>query len=435
MKKRYWAVALILMFSCLVQVKALVVGDCDVLIQFKQNSSLDEDKYICKGRVFGADTDSIYYSGSGNVIKMKDFTAYYMVNYGEVTIDISGNNNVSLFHASSNLVNVTGNGSFKFKEVSYVKKVINGGSVFNYEYKGTMVLDENKKIYEGTNTEFTEKYETLKKINKLPETLNLEDYIMTGVDDYTKTTAVVITDTWFLQHIKTTLNTTISSDGYGIVEYVKPEEVKTEEVKVEEPKKPVVVEKKEKVTETDTNTTLKNDDVIFVSDKKLNKKYKLSVKNKKEDEVAEKVEKMLRDSNLLDLYDISVLNGKKEVTMKDGSYIIKIKLDSKYESYENFKVIYVNDDGEIEEYIDTTIEDGYIVFKTSHLSQYGIIATPMVSNISVIYGNTDIRLFNYDLWFKVLILLSIAIMFATMISYITLKSNLLPKKKRKKRRA
>ena len=121
--------------------------------------------------------------------------------------------------------------------------------------------------------------------------------------------------------------------------------------------------------------------------------------------------------------------------MKDGSYIIKIKLDSKYESYENFKVIYVNDDGAIEEYIDTTIEDGYIVFKTSHLSQYGIIATPMVSNISVIYGNTDIRLFNYDLWFKVLILLSIAIMFATMISYITLKSNLLPKKKRKKRRA
>ena len=60
MKNRYWAVALILMFSCLVQVKALVVGDCDVLIQFKQNSSLDEDKYICKGRVFGADTDSIY---------------------------------------------------------------------------------------------------------------------------------------------------------------------------------------------------------------------------------------------------------------------------------------------------------------------------------------------------------------------------------------
>lgn len=424
MKKRYLAVAFIFMFMGIISPKALVIGDCDVLISYKLNSSLDEDKYICKGREYGVNTDNIYYSGSGNVIKMKDFTTYYMVNYGEVTIDISGNNNISLFHTGSNLVTFTGDGLFKFKEVSYVKKVINGESVFNYEYKGTMVLDENKKIYEGTNTEFIENYETLKKINKLPEEFKVEDYSMTGSNDYTKSTSVVITEDWFKQHVSTSLKTYVLDDGLGVIEYVKEEPVDV----------PVVEQPVEKPNNNINNNTLEKDNVVFVSNKKIAKSYKLKVEDKKEDLVAQKVEKLLNNTNLLDLYDISVMNGKKEVTMNNGSYIIKIKLDGKYDSYENFQVIYVDDNGKIKEYIDTTIEDGYLVFKTSHLSQYGIVATPVVSNITVYYDNTNIFDINYGLWFKVGILISISLMFGSVIIFILIKSDLLPKRKKRRRK-
>ena len=421
MKKRYLAVILLAMFSFLINGKALVVGDCDVLLSYKQNSSLDEDKYICKGRVYGVSTDSIYYSGTGNVVKINNFKAYYMVNYGEVTLDISGNNEVSLFHANSNIVNVTGNGLFKFKEVSYVKKVINGGSVFNYEFNGTMVLDENKKIYEGTNTEFISNYETLKKINKLSETFNYDDYVVSAVNDYTKSTPVVVSDTWFTQHINTNLNTSITGDGFGLVEYVKEEETKQEE-------KQVVVS--EASTKKDDNT-LESNNVIFVSEKKLNKKYKLSVEDKKEKEVAKKIDELLEDSNLLDLYDISVTNGKKEVSMKNGKYTIKIKLDEGYDKYTDFKVIYVNDD-EIKEYIDATIVDGYLVFETSHLSQYGIVATPIVTEYSIIYSNINDDI-NYVSWLKVLFLLSLLIISFSLISLIALKSNLIKPRKKKRR--
>ena len=48
--------------------------------------------------------------------------------------------------------------------------------------------------------------------------------------------------------------------------------------------------------------------------------------------------------------------------MKDGKYTIKIKLDNNIDNYENYQIIYVNDDGEIEEYIDGRIEGEYIVF-------------------------------------------------------------------------
>ena len=74
------------------------------------------------------------------------------------------------------------------------------------------------------------------------------------------------------------------------------------------------------------------------------------------------------------LYDVSVYNGNDVVEMKDGKYTIKIKIDGKMADYENYQIIYVNDNGDIEEYIDGVVENGYIVFKTTHLSQYGVIA-------------------------------------------------------------
>ena len=52
---------------------------------------------------------------------------------------------------------------------------------------------------------------------------------------------------------------------------------------------------------------------------------------------------------------------------------VKIALPEDLKGFNKYEVVYISD-GEIQETIPATIEDGYIVFETSHLSQYGIIA-------------------------------------------------------------
>ena len=229
MKKEYLVVALLLMLFGLKSTNALTIGDCKVLASFKLSSSLDEEKYICKGKKFGEEIDSIYYSGKDNTIVMNNLDVYYFTNWDEydVTLEIKGKNNISLLHISDSKFKVTGSGSLKFKQNSFVKKVINGESVYQYQYKDKMVLQEDKKIYEGTTLEFEENYELLRVTNKLPEKYNIDYYDKISVADYTKMTSVVVTESWIKKHIETTLKTSLI-DGFGYIEYTKQEETKEE---------------------------------------------------------------------------------------------------------------------------------------------------------------------------------------------------------------
>lgn len=52
---------------------------------------------------------------------------------------------------------------------------------------------------------------------------------------------------------------------------------------------------------------------------------------------------------------------------------IRIALPEDLKGYNNYKVVYILND-KIKETIPAIIEDGYIVFETSYLSQYGIVA-------------------------------------------------------------
>ena len=424
MKKRYLAVFLILLFSSIINAKALTIGDCKVLASYKLYSSLDEENYICKGNSYGNSSDAIYYPGSGNIIYFNNLNAYYFTNWEEydVTIDITGENNISLLHISDSKFKVTGSGSLKFKQNSFVKKVINGEAVYQYEYKNKTVLNSDKKIYEGITLEFEENYELLKEINDLPEEYNLEDYVLVQVVDYTKMTSVVVTESWIEQHIDTNLKTSLK-DGFGIIEKEK-ESSKKEEA-------PATGDKKEK----NNNTQLETDNVIFISKEKVNKKYKLKEENIIEKEVANKVsESIEKDKDLVSLYDVSVYNGKKEVSMKNGKYTIKIKLDTNIEDYENYQIIYVNDEGEIKEYIDGIIEGEYIVFETSHLSQYGVIASPItkVNVVEPIMVKDESNLGNI---FKISILVIFILGATLLITYLIMKSNLLSTKQKKRKRA
>ena len=418
MKKRYLAIIVLLFICSIAKVNALTIGDCEVLASYKLYSSLDEENYICKGKEYGSSIDAIYYSGNGSKIILNSFDAYYFTNWEEydVTLELNGNNNISMLRLSDSKFSVTGSGSLKFKQNSFVKKVINGEAVYQYVYKDKTVVNSDKKIYEGITIEFEENYEHLKEINKLPSEYNLEDYVLEQVVDYTKMTPVTVTEEWINQHISTDLTIAVE-EGFGVVKYVKPETQKAPEATGDK---------------TNKENQLETDNVILISDKKVNTKYELKEENLTEHEVANKVSSSI-DKDLVSLYDVTVYNGKKEVSMKNGQYTIKIKLDGNVDNYENYQIIYVNDNGEIEEYIDGKIEGDYIVFNTSHLSQYGVIASPIVHE--EVYSTLEISKVDPFVVnvFKISILVIFIIGAACLVGILFYKNYTLNNKKRRKR--
>lgn len=418
MKKKYLAVILLLIICSIAKVNALTIDNCEVLASYKLYSSLDEENYICKGKEYDSSTDAIYYSGSGSKITLNNFNAYYFTNWEEydVTIDITGDNNISMLQLSDSKFSVTGSGSLKFKQNSFVKKVINGESVYQYVYKDKTVLNSDKKIYEGIIKEFEENYEHLKEINKLPEEYNLEDYVLVQVMDYTKMTSVTVTEEWIKQHISTSLTIALE-DGFGTIKYVKTKE---------EAKAP------ETTGKTQNNNQLETDNVILISDSSVNTKYELKEENLSEHEVATKVSESI-EKDLVSLYDVTVYNGNKQVPMKNGKYTMKIKLDNNIDKYNNYQIIYVNDNGEIEEYIDGHIEGEYIVFNTSHLSQYGVIASPVVKEQVV--STVEVNSINPIIAniFKISILVIFTLGAACLVGFLYYKNYTFNNKKRRKR--
>lgn len=59
---------------------------------------------------------------------------------------------------------------------------------------------------------------------------------------------------------------------------------------------------------------------------------------------------------------------------------IKIALPEELKGYKKYEVVYILNN-EIKETIPATVEDGYIVFETTHLSEYGIVAAEKIKDI------------------------------------------------------
>lgn len=414
MKKRYLIVTLLSMVLFLCNVSAMEFGDCEVLVSFKRSSSLDDINYICKGKEYGKSYEDIYYNGSE--LKINGFDSYYFSVYKDIKVNITGVNSISLMHLNNTKLSILGNGSLKFKEGSFVKKVLAGEAVYQYVYNGKTIVDSNDKIYEGTVGEFETNYSTLIEKNKLPEVFNILEYELVQAIDYTNMSSVVITESWLSKHIETELEST-ALDGYGLVKYV---EKKKEE-------KPVEVKKEE-------DNTLETENVIFVSDEKVDKKYELNVEDLKKEEVAKDVDKQLKDTSLISFYDVNVVKNKKPVKMKNGKYTIKIKIDKdSIGDYEDYQIIYVNDNGEIEEYLDGVIEGDYIVFNTTHLSQYGVIAKEKVVEPVMVEVN-DNKVVDVSYILKVSILVAVIIIYLVIVSILLVKSKLIKFKKFKRLR-
>ena len=131
------------------------------------------------------------------------------------------------------------------------------------------------------------------------------------------------------------------------------------------------------------NVEVESAGVKFESDEPFSNEYTLVVTPKSEDEtkaVTDKLTEAYKDNKkveglkLINLYEINIFDGNDEVVpMEDGKFTISIPLAEDLRNFKNYKVIYVNEDGEIQETIDAKLVNGKVVFTTTHLSTYGVI--------------------------------------------------------------
>ena len=122
-------------------------------------------------------------------------------------------------------------------------------------------------------------------------------------------------------------------------------------------------------------------------EKEVSKNYTLNIKQVE-------VSKNLSDKNVKYLVDINVLENGQVVKISDTKMKIKIVLPEDLKGYKKYEVVYILND-EIKETIPATIEDGYIVFETSHLSEYGIVATEKSSGTNVENPKTGDKVMMY----------------------------------------
>ena len=126
------------------------------------------------------------------------------------------------------------------------------------------------------------------------------------------------------------------------------------------------------------NKEIKNDGEVKASiifDKGISENYVLDTKKVE-------VKKELADKNVKYVVDINVLENGHIVEINDTKMKIRIALPEDLKGYKKYEVVYIKDN-QIQETIPATIEDGYIVFETSHLSEYGIVATEKSSGTNV----------------------------------------------------
>ena len=110
-------------------------------------------------------------------------------------------------------------------------------------------------------------------------------------------------------------------------------------------------------------------------EKEVSKIYTLDIKQIE-------ISKDLSDKNVKYLVDINVLENGQIIKISDTKMKIKIALPENLKGYKKYNIVYILNDN-INETIPATIEDGYIVFEVSHLSQYGIVATEKSSNTNI----------------------------------------------------
>ena len=136
--------------------------------------------------------------------------------------------------------------------------------------------------------------------------------------------------------------------------------------------------------------------VIFESEEAIPNDFTLKVTEKTEDEIKKGTEKVtetykdnkkVKEVKLINLYEIEILNGDDRVeNLEDGKFTIAIAIPESEQKYDAYKVVYFDEDGKLVETLDAKLENGKVVFTTTHLSTYGIIG---YNNVAINNPNTS----------------------------------------------
>lgn len=160
----------------------------------------------------------------------------------------------------------------------------------------------------------------------------------------------------------------------------------------------------EKVTTTTKKRVsveeVKAEEVVYKSvideENKLVYNYKLTEEIAETDVIISKkiqLNDALIEKNVIGLFDISLYDTNMVKKNVSNSLItIKIPLTEELKMYENYQVVYINDNNQItNEKFEVKVDSDYIEFSTTHLSVFGIIGTKKVdlSNVKVILQIND----------------------------------------------
>lgn len=102
-------------------------------------------------------------------------------------------------------------------------------------------------------------------------------------------------------------------------------------------------------------------------EKGVSKNYKLDIR-------PIEVEKDLADKNVKYVVDINVLENGEVVKISNTKMKIRVAIPNDLKGFNKYEVVYIKD-GLIKETLPATLDNGYIVFETTHLSHYGILAS------------------------------------------------------------
>lgn len=255
----------------------------------------------------------------GHNVKLNNFNAYDVMVTSASTWNINGSNTINAIEEGENsIITITGTGSLKFKTI--------GLSM-------TDMLDN--------------------------KTENLEQKIKTYLKgDYTLSIEG--------QYIITKLNSNKESNE------VKEEKPVTNENNNKNTNKEET-SSKEELNKKEINFENKEHEIIINSSSKVPSNTIFVVKDLTMDKKEEIVKKLSENEQTKYIYDLTLLNNEEEIE-PDSAVEVKIKLEEA-----NYNVYHYNDGKSLEK-ISSEYKDGYLVFKTSHFSNYVITETKESQN-------------------------------------------------------
>jgi hypothetical protein len=238
---------------------------------------------------------------------------------GPIELELNGTNTTTQFEISDCQLKVTGNGSLKF-----IPATSDGNS-----YISISDVESQKS--------FVSRYI----ITSLPITYE-NGYVYINKSTTTTTTKVTTTKTTTIKNATTSVSTTVGTT----------------------------------TSTSNSNYTLEDGNITLSSVQSLNTNYTLKTSdiysNLTSDELSNYNSK-LDGKTLIGLYDISIMNGTDKVDINDGKYTIRIPISDTMKNYSEYSIVYIKD-GEILETISANvIDNNYIEFETTHLSEYGIV--------------------------------------------------------------